>query len=206
MVMKIAFSGPQGSGKSTLINALREVNTNHCFVFDDTKVSRKVQTELGIKELSETTKDFKTMELFQYTIFKSKVSALLDVCSKEPHNENSIIITDRSFSDIVAYYQLWCEKLERNADLPSWAVYAEGMQRGSLIDHVIYVPFMNHVVWENDPNRADKADIQRFDELLLESMHRSMGSNTIHTIQSLNVSDRVQEVLDIIERISSNVN
>lgn len=160
MVKLIGLSGPQGGGKTTLLNGLEAKG----IVVDDFKVSRQVQKELGWSSLENVLTNPKTMMTFQVKVRDVKYVRELE--NKE-RTDVELILTERSFADIASYTQLWCWELVENG---KWEVY-DAVE--FLYDYVnlcidnqkvyagnIMLPSMPHVAWQADPYRAKKAHIE----------------------------------------------
>src|SRR5690349_4606584 len=104
MAKLIGLSGPQGGGKTTLLDGLKEKG----IVVDDFKVSRQVQKELGWDSLENVLKNPETMMKFQAKVRDVKYVRELE--NKE-RTDADIILTERTFADIASYTQLWCWEL-----------------------------------------------------------------------------------------------
>ena len=173
----IAISGPQGSGKGTLMSAVEKRHFDSgmkTFYFDDFKVSRSVQQQLGITRLVEIEDDFNKMCKFQTMVLTQKVQSLNEL--KYFHNDAmDFIITERSFIDIASYFQLWCMK-QFNKGTISETQYFETVDvfsemcyeaQHELIKMNVIVPMMDHIRFEVDPHRASEADLDDFYEIFM---------------------------------------
>ena len=154
MARVIGLSGPQGGGKTTLLNGLKKKG----LAIDDFKVSRQVQAELGWDSLENATKNIGTMIAFQ-----EKIQSVKHARDKQnqARTDVDIILTERTFADIACYTQLWTWELVHAG---AWTVQEgiafalpfveECMQLQLLYDGVIHLPSMPHVQWQTDPHRA----------------------------------------------------
>lgn len=168
MAKVIGLSGPQGGGKSTLLNGLKEKG----FVVDDFKVSREVQKRLSWESLARVTDDAETLMTFQATVLNVKQDRELDNLSR---TDVEIILTERTFADISCYNQLWAEKLLMAdkwnlEEATEWTIQTYRDAGGLQYLYVgnIFLPSMPNVVFEDDPHRAKSEDIAEFQSMLIE--------------------------------------
>jgi predicted ATPase len=155
----IGLSGPQGGGKTTLLNGLK----GNGIVVDDFKVSRKVQADLGWESLENATSSVATMMMFQEKVRDVKYER--DFFNSQ-RTDVDIVLTERTFADIASYTQLWSWEL---AHAGKWSVEDAVTFSLKFVDecarfqHVyagnILLPFMPHIAWQADPNRAAQKDI-----------------------------------------------
>lgn len=203
MVAKvIGVSGAQGGGKSTLLEGLKSAG----WQVDDFKVSRAVQADAGWGSLSQVLSDVLTMTRFQEEVLRRKRQH--DQALRE--NGQGIILTERTFADIYSYTTFWTWEL---VDARKWSL-AEGAgylaeykemcleAQRECYDGVIALPLMDHIVWQNDPNRADKASanlIWENIELFLRDI--SLAKTPGIVIQTRSVEDRVAEVETFLRKL-----
>ena len=77
-------------------------------------------------------------------------------------------MTERTFADIYAYAAHWSWELvdKRAWTLNTAAAWLAGYcercadAQRRCYDAVLLLPLMDHIIWENDPNRADRASAQ----------------------------------------------
>ena len=191
----IGLSGSQGAGKSTLLTEL----TARGWDLDQFRVSRAVQAALGWASLDRVMDAPDTMMAFQEEVFAQKQKN--DAALKADPSDK-IILTERTFADIFAYTTRWTWKfvddgrMTMDAALQFLLPYTNKCKTAQ---HEIYagtllLPLMEHVVWENDPNRAkfeDAAlifeDIENFFERKLAVVHRRK------TITGITVAERADQ-------------
>lgn len=145
-----------------------------------------------------------TMMEFQREVYHQKYKndlALKEQLAGQGHD--AVILTERTFADIVAYTNLW-----------TWRFVDSGrMTLGEAIDflrgfthdcaqahNMIYgatllLPMMSHIEWQEDPNRAPKTDvvsvyedIERFIERKAHITHKRFK------ITAATVADRADQV------------
>lgn len=154
MAKVVALSGPQGGGKTTLLNGLADKGWH----VDSFKVSREVQSRLGWEKLDSVLKDPQTMMDFQTTILEVKSEREAENVKR---SDVELILTERSFADIAAYTQLWCWELVSDKQ---WSVkdvihfmipFADKCAAEQRVyDGNLILPMMTHIKWEADPHRA----------------------------------------------------
>lgn len=153
----IGLSGAQGSGKSTLLTALAERGLH----VDQFKVSRAVQKELGWSTLESVMDSPEAMIIFQEAIFKQKYDNDLRLKDK-----GHVVLTERTFADILAYTVLWTGKFIDQKVFPpdvAESFLAEFTERCwhaqmELYSATLLLPMMDHIQWEHDANRASLSD------------------------------------------------
>lgn len=209
MAKLIGISGPQGSGKTTLLGALNRIDDG--ILVDDFKVSRSVQEELGWVSLMEHVQD----DVHKMLHFQSRIIELKT--ARDEHNlqrtDADVIITDRTFIDILVYTRIWMQKFlsnNPNRTNASDDVFEKvitisklGFKGQASYDGIIYVPFMNHVKWENDLNRAPEEHITTFEDYAAEIMDafKQIINTPTCFITSKTVKDRAAETINFIKTI-----
>jgi predicted ATPase len=195
MAKIVGISGAHGSGKSTLLSSLKDRG----WVVDDFKVSRAVQAQLGWSSLDRVMDDVQTMMTFQEEVITQKLDRdrELKLIGTEP-----LYLTERTFADIASYTSHWCwEHVDRGSwELEEAVEWLHGylhrcrIAQDECYDGVVLVPYMQHVIWQDDPNRANPSfresfyeDVMRFTDAQLMKIRR-------HEIKSSSVIDRVVEV------------
>jgi predicted ATPase len=160
MAKLIGLSGPQGGGKTTLLNGLKDKG----IVIDDFKVSREVQKQLGWESLSQVMKSPETMMQFQAKVRDVKYVRELENIER---TDADIILTERTFADIASYTQLWAWEL---VDSEKWSLkdavqFLVGYVDLCKANQAVYsgnliLPSMPHVQWQADPHRAEKKHVE----------------------------------------------
>jgi len=203
----VGLSGAQGAGKSTLLKALMEKG----WKLDQFRVSRAVQAQLGWEKLDNVMESPATMMQFQEAVYEQKYKNdfLLSDALELDGSEN-IMLTERTFADISAYTTQWTWRFvdqgrmtEREAfDFltpfnKKCMVAQEQCYAGTIM-----LPFMEHVAWEDDPNRAARADV----EAIYQHIRRYMEMPVFIThpklvITAKSVDDRVEQTERFLESI-----
>lgn len=200
----VGLSGAQGAGKSTLLIELMARG----WQLDQFRVSRAVQAQLGWDNLENVMSSPQTMMEFQNEVLRQKQNhdwhlAMVNEGARTIDAKGYIILTERTFADIVAYTNLWSWRFVDNGkmSLNDAMQFLGGFTNTAAKAHneiyagTILLPMMSHVVWENDPNRAARndveavfEDIQRFIERKTPLMHKRF------TITGKTVSERADQV------------
>lgn len=185
MAKLIGLSGPQGGGKTTLLNGLKDKS----IVVDDFKVSREVQKQLGWDSLSQVMESPDTMMAFQAKVRDVKYVRELENAAR---TDVDMILTERTFADIATYTQLWSWEL---VDAGKWEVkdaieflvgYVElcksnqKVYAGNLI-----LPAMPHIKFEADPHRAEKRHI----EFVAEQLDRFFDLAHPRTVPTFKITE-----------------
>ena len=191
----VGLSGAQGAGKSTLLKALLAKG----WELDSFRVSRAVQEQLGWSSLDVIKTSPLLMMEFQEEVFQQKYRRDLGL---QTNPAVSLILTERTFADLAAYTSNWVwdlvygDKLALYAGMEWLSVYISKCARAQneIYSGVMLLPYMDHVVWEADPNRAARssvdlimADIDRFIEQKMPITSRVMR------LSQKTVNDRATE-------------
>lgn len=199
----VGISGAQGAGKTSLLTELEKRG----YALDSFKVSRAVQTALGWHSLDEVMSSVETMEEFQTEVYAQKFG-------RDKHlaqvSDDSIVLTERTFADIDAYTHQWVwsfvdqGKLTLEAALEFLTPYHRRCTeaQASIYSGVILLPFMDHVVWQDDPNRAKRADVDRIYEHIERFMTQSsLFQKKVLVITAKSVEDRADQVEEFLKTL-----
>jgi hypothetical protein len=196
----VGISGAQGAGKSTLLMEL----TERGLAVDQFRVARAVQKTLGWASLDTVMDSPETMMQFQNEVLNCKSANDLALTQSD---SNDIILTERTFADIAAYTSSWTWQFIDRADM----TFKEGMDflnpfvgrcadaHARIYSGTLLLPYMSHVSWEDDPNRAKQetvhevfADIENFVNWKIPSTHARL-TITEKTVEAR--ADQVQTFL-----------
>lgn len=201
----VAVSGPQGCGKGSMISEIEEIDFStalNYFFIDTFKVSRTVQKEMGVSSLADIYADMSVMLQFQNKVLDVKRDSLYEL---QQIVGRDFIITERSFLDIAAYFELWCEKqmqagnITENEFLDLTQKYAKKCYsyQKQFCDVNVIIPMMDCVEFENDQHRAGKDDIDRFYELLMKHVVES-GTRCFFVTKET-IKDRASQVINFLK-------
>lgn len=201
--MLVGVSGPQGGGKTTLLNALRDMG----YVLDDFKVSREVQRRLKVDCLDDLTKNPQEMMHFQEEVFLTKFEREQQNLEKG----NRLLLVERTFADISSYAQLWAYELVHRgewslSEAMGWAMaFAKQCSKAQqMYTGVLHLPRMPHVQFENDPRRASQSTIEFIAEQLdrFYDVHQPREVK-LFRISAQTVEDRATEVSTFLKGLSN---
>lgn len=206
----IGLSGAQGAGKSTLLKALM-VNG---WLLDSFRVSRAVQAQLGWDKLDNVMESPETMMMFQEAVFEQKLkndhALMLRLSARTMEARGNIMLTERTFADIDAYTTQWAWRfVDRGRMTLSEAfTFLIPFHEKCIAAHLqcyagtILLPFMKHVAWEDDPNRAAKNDVAVIYEHIERYMdEREFIAHPKLVITTKSVDDRVGQTEQFLESI-----
>lgn len=206
----VGLSGAQGAGKSTLLKALLERG----WLLDQFRVSRAVQAQLGWETLDRVMESPETMMQFQEAVFEQKLLNDYRLHNLPPAHtmdaKGQVMLTERTFADIDAYTYQWTWRfvdkgeMSKNEAFAFLALFHKKCMKAQLecYSGTLMLPFMKHVAWEDDPNRAAKQDV----EAIYEHIERYMEQPTFIAhpklvITTKSVEDRMKQTELFLERI-----
>jgi len=201
MAKIIGVSGPQGAGKTTLINGLFDKGV---FV-DNYKVSRDVQQALGWESLDNVLNEVDTMIEFQNMILQRKIAReRLNAGRAEIY-----VLSERTFADIASYTQLWTWELVHAGKWPvgkALEFLIEYVETCAEYQHVyegiLLLPYMSHMKWEHDKHRASEAHV----DFISEQLDRFLEAKTprsvpVFRITESSVDGRINQAHDWIKTL-----
>lgn len=202
MAKIVAVSGAQGAGKSSLLAEMQ----SRGYKVDDFKVSRHVQEKLGAESLAEAVGSPYAMQHFQDEVYAHKFSrdALLAT------DEASIILTERSFSDIYCYTQehtfrfIGEDRLDKRLALSWLTNYRKLCIEAQLKCYagVVLLPLMPHVVWEPDRRRAPRHGAERvYEEMEIFCERSDFLRMPTLKITSITVSERADQLEKFLRKL-----
>jgi hypothetical protein len=198
----IGLSGAQGAGKSSMLKDLMARGWH----LDEFRVSRAVQAQLGWDSLARVMDSPDTMVQFQEEVFKQKyehdleLNELIGARSMDP--KAHVILTERTFADIWAYTSMWTwrfheqHKLTFNEAIRFLTPFTEkcAKAQAEVYSGVLLLPFMNHIVFEDDTHRASRADVDSVYEDVDIFVSRKTPVMRKLYITTQSVSDRADQV------------
>jgi hypothetical protein len=199
----IGLSGAQGSGKSSMLKELMLRGWR----LDEFRVSRAVQAQLGWDTLDRVLESPETMMAFQEEVFQQKYQRDFGLATD---GSNSIILTERTFADIWAYASHWTWTFHDRGDVTFRQAidfitpYLEKCieAQNTIYSGALMLPLMEHIIWEDDPNRAKKNIANSIYEDVVRFMERKMKITIQrHEIYSQSVADRATEVEHFLRKI-----
>lgn len=206
----VGLSGAQGAGKSTLLIELMARG----WQLDQFRVSRAVQAQLGWDTLENVMSSPQTMMEFQNEVLRQKqnhdatlaimvqASTVNGLTGPTPDPKLEIILTERTFADIVAYTNQWAWRFVDDGRMTlgeAIGFLTDFTQRAARAQNEIYsatimLPMMKHVVWEEDPNRAAQKDTESVMEDIERFMERKANMQKRFMITGKTVIERADQV------------
>jgi predicted ATPase len=195
----IGFTGTQNTGKTTLLNALSTSGVAGLLV-DTVSMPRTVQRLYG-KTLAEIVAVASNVPGYQRSIMSHKVEHLakLDLSSV------SLLCTDRSPVDFVAYAELW---VEQNQSDDSWLpeLRMQALRDLKAYSGIVFIPPHPDIPFETQPDRGSLETQQRLHELCLGFMARpefQALNLPVLELAQLDLTDRVATVKDFLQRCTT---
>lgn len=202
MTRLVGISGAQGAGKSTLLTFIKITNPE--YFIDDFKVSRAVQKDLGWENLNRVMDSLESMLSFQHEILSRKMTHDHSL----RNSDKDIVFVERTFADIFAYTSSWIWKFYELGKVSfdeainltvAFQNKCEWAQKNIYTD-VILLPLMDHILWEEDPNRASREDANSvFEDIVTFSEHPNLSNINLLTITAKSSLERYNEVQNFLK-------
>ena len=208
----IGLSGAQGAGKSTLLKALMDKG----WTLDQFRVSRAVQAQLGWEALDNVMESPETMMRFQEAVFEQKFKNDYALTQRSvtqyegARAQTRVILTERTFADVDAYTTQWTWRFVDQGKMSTFdaMIFLSKFHKKCIEAQLqcyagtLMLPFMKHVAWEDDPNRAAKNDVAAIYEHIERYMDaRDFISHPKLVITAKSVDDRVGQTEQFLESI-----
>ena len=175
--MKIGFCGTQSVGKSTLVNALKELPEFKDYFFATER--SKYLRDLGIPLNTDST-------LKGQTIF------LAERCSELLHDN---LITDRTIIDVISFTQ--CANSIDSYEKNSFIQYASNFI--GEYDHIFYISPKDMEIEDNAVRETNSKYRELIDDIIKHYLKiYEFKVKNIHFIESMSVSERVEFVKNAI--------
>ena len=191
----VGLSGAQGGGKSSLLIELQKRG----WQLDQFRVSRAVQAQLGWESLDTVLTSFETMVEFQNEVLRQKSTHDAALAS----DGVEVILTERTFADIVAYTTHWTWELldQGKTTLREATEFLNGyvsqcIKHQDIYSGVLLLPYMrDQIEWQDDPNRAKLSSVDSIYEGVERfTQHRAFLTQKRYTITAKTISDRADQV------------
>jgi predicted ATPase len=200
-VKVVGLSGAQGAGKSTLLIELAARG----WQLDKFRVSRAVQAELGWDSLERVMDSPNTMMKFQSEVFIQKFKNDQMLLAGE-----GMILTERTFADILAYTAQWTwgfvnqGKLKLSPAMRFLTNYTRDCTRAQdeIYTGTVLLPYMDHMIWEDDVNRAKLDDVHEVFNSIELFLGVSLPVQPRMKITGKTVQERADEVQTFLETLT----
>lgn len=183
--MLIAVSGAQGTGKSTLINALPYPSITR-------KTSRSILSDWGVT-LSEVNNDRPLTIKFQEEVLKRKIE-------DEAHavESDKVYVTERTFADLFVYALVAIGKDNEYSDWLDEYYHRCTEAQGNSYKHIVYLPSGQFDPVDDGVRAINKHYSFMVDQMMLAYTYK-MSAPLLFQIGVRNNDLRVKAVRDLIE-------
>ncbi len=198
MTKIIGFTGSHATGKSTLLEELRQTFAKSDEVVVDTfSVPRASQAQLypGMA-LADIVSNLDRVTALQNLVLQKKSEHLAKLRSENP--DARFILTDRSPVDFIAYTCLWIEQsLKENETPEAMTQWLKAYVSECLVDvsqqysAIVYFP-ANRFPFVSEANRGSAETHTRHDQLISKTL--AIAHVEVVTLDSVALSDRRVEV------------
>ena len=188
--MLYAISGSQGTGKSTMLKHLKDLEFNTI----ERKTARSVLNDWNIT-LTDVYSDLEIMKKFQEELVIRKYEDEY----KAYHDKDNIWFTERTFADLLAYTTIVLGPKNENADwLSTYLRICSTYQKK--YDGIFYINHIPEII-ENDGLRNHCSVFGRLVNYSIKGYtHYITDENKIIDIDIWNIRDRIDIVLQHIGR------
>lgn len=185
--MLVAVAGSQGSGKSTVLDAIDGLGINVI----RRKTSRSILSDWGIT-LDEVNSDVELSLKFQLEILNRKLAD-----EKEAVESTDLWFTERTFADLFVYTLVNIGKHNEHSD---WLnQYADlCTMANTQYSHVFYLPAGVFPVVSDGVRSCNHHFSRMIDTVLQDWTTRSIAPANFTLVQSIGVEDRVNQILSIV--------
>ena len=204
-----ALSGPQGCGKTTLLEGIKRAmgrqlestNDKALLAIDDFKVARTVlaQNYPGMS-LDEVVSNPKRAAEFQTEILFCKSQRDMHLKNSHLYARRRVHLTERSLADVRVYAEEWFAANPFEHSNKSVYYRACDALQQQVYDFVIFVPYGTHEFVE-EHNRASKEAVFRVESRLVEVLEQ-VGTPTF-VVEPFDVEGRVEAVIGFIAKLAT---
>lgn len=189
--MLVAFCGPQGSGKTTIIDHTR---SKHQVI--ERKTARSILSDWGVT-LHDVNNDFKLSVKFQEEVIKRKSQDEAEAVA----DKSKIWFVDRTFADVFIYTLI---NFGKNNEYSDWlnSYYEQCKELQQRYDAVLYVPGGFFPIKEDGVRGHNQHYGRMVDLLMSDYCQRMTPNDKIWRIYSADISDRHSVVDSIVKTLS----
>lgn len=182
--MIIGLSGTHGTGKSTIINGIKDKG----YCVDQSQLSRGAQKALGWEKLSIAQESIENMWALQDAI----LDAMYDR-DKAIIDGGFVTMVERTPADVWAYTKMWCERLdiEYINDYKAQQYKRRCRELASRYLKILVVPMTDKVPFVAESNRADLQSRETVANDITEFL--LSGGLPMSMILGITKSDRILE-------------
>lgn len=194
----IGLFGTHGTGKSTILNGVKNAGLNVC----ESSLSRTAQKFLGWTELSEAEKSEDHMWALQDAIMAAMYDRDLEIIKSKQYT-----LVERTPADIWAYTEMWCTRLNIDFTTDARALGYKKQCRALAANYKLFiqVPISDAVSFVAEPNRADLKSRVSAEKAMQEFV--MSGNLDLYRIISTGKEQRIGEAVSVIKLVTlENVN
>jgi len=184
--MLVAISGSQGSGKSTVLAALKELGN----IVIERKSARSILSDWNVS-LSEVNNNLDLQKKFQEEIIKRKISDEMEMVNNNP---DKIVFTERTLADAFVYTIFACGK---DNEYSEWvnAYYEQCLVGQKNYDYVFYLTGGLFNI-QYDGVRGINYHYSKMVDLCMLEYTKNMGNaNNVTIINTANHKERVELII-----------
>ncbi|MEM1312611.1 MAG: AAA family ATPase [Patescibacteria group bacterium] len=181
-MLKIAFCGAHGTGKTTLVNRLASELNIHAMQ----RVTREAWENFGVE-------DFEKIPLDARSVFQNYL--LLNQIKKEDLYKDQGFVTDRSVLDILCYTELSSDMKGSSFDIFKHLV----VERLKNYNHLIYIPIEFEA--QKERLRANLDTRSDYDNILKKNLQELVGQSNFLVING-SVDERLVQIKEYLNQRS----
>ncbi len=188
--MLISVAGSQGSGKSTVLRALQDLD----FSIIERKTSRSILSEWDTT-LDAVNSDLNLKMKFQMELVERKYQDEMEYA-----NTSDIVFTERTFSDLFTYALI---TLGPYNEYSGWLdEYYQKCTKYQHYTHVFYLPSgCFGKVTADGVRSTNKHYSKMIDDVLFDFTQQSVYAENLTTILNANLAERVDIIVDQVNMI-----
>lgn len=185
--MLYSISGAQGSGKSTVINSLKN---NGCRAVER-KSARSVLTDNNWT-LSDVYSDHEKMKVFQMEVLKRKIAD-----DEKFYSSTELVFTERSYADVFTYTAMILGSENKNS---SWLdeYYERCVEENNKYAGIFFLT-SGHFNVEDDGVRGYN---NHYGTMISASIHKFLEEMSPDKLTDIHIQDNGQRVRHILSRIA----
>lgn len=197
----IYISGAHGTGKSTILEHLKNLKIDRVIV-DEFKVARAVMSQFGYKGSSDYQNDPIELMKFQDAVIQQKKEHDYGLLKK---NDNNIYLVERSFSDILAYTELFKTEIEKTTyDYSMIQWFADYRLRCTAYQTEIYdygIFILSGLFKLVDDGVRPQGCQHEIEHLIYDHALACVGTNNFKILRDADINHRIAKITDMLEDI-----
>jgi hypothetical protein len=194
--MLIALTGPQGGGKSTIVENLADEG----YPIITRKTARSILGEWGVT-LHDVNNDVNLSLKFQEEIISRKHSDEIEAVN----DKDKVWFIERSFVDVFTYTLV---NFGKNNEYNTWLnnYYDRCSEFQKSYAAVIYIPGGLFPIRDDGVRGINQHYGKMIDLIMKEYVHKMTNAENIYNLTKVSISDRINEMHLIIDTVKHNEN